>query len=127
MIEITKIYKGTLPRVPFPKMAQAILGIKYELSLVFTNDKLSEKLHVERQGKKGPANILSFPLDRKTGEIFMNPNTIKKEAKNFGYSVKDFYAFLFIHGCLHLLGHDHGPKMESLESKWCKKFGIDTK
>ena len=38
---------------------------------------------------------------------------------------KDGYiAFLFIHGLLHLKGHDHGDTMESLERRYVKQFGI---
>jgi ssRNA-specific RNase YbeY (16S rRNA maturation enzyme) len=37
-------------------------------------------------------------------------------------SLKAYTLFLFIHGCLHLKGIDHGEEMETLEDKFFAKF-----
>jgi ssRNA-specific RNase YbeY (16S rRNA maturation enzyme) len=47
---------------------------------------------------------------------------VKKEAKNFSLSYKEFLTLLIVHGCLHLKGLDHGGKMDKLEEKYSKKF-----
>jgi len=65
--------------------------------------------------------VLSFPLDEKAGEIFLDLET-KKESEEFEMSYKKYLTFLFIHGCLHLKGYDHGAEMEKLEDKFIKKF-----
>ncbi len=44
--------------------------------------------------------------------------------KDFNLSKEGYIAFLFIHGLLHLKGHDHGDIMESLERRYMKKFAI---
>ena len=69
-------------------------------------------MHKEWKKKDDPANVLSFPLDKKSGEIFIYPK---------GNDV----PYLFIHGCVHLKGFKHGKEMDLLEQKFCKKFGID--
>jgi ssRNA-specific RNase YbeY (16S rRNA maturation enzyme) len=45
-------------------------------------------------------------------------------AKDFDRSYENFIYFLFIHGCVHLKGYDHGSTMERIEAKFRKEFGI---
>ncbi len=45
-------------------------------------------------------------------------------AKEFERPYDNFLIFLFIHGCVHLKGYDHGAKMEKVEEKFRKKFKI---
>lgn len=110
---ITNKTKSTLPRVPFLKIKDEILGKNYCLSLVFIGGKKSKELNYKYRGKNKATNVLSFPLDKKTGEIFITPSLAGKEV-----------GFLFIHGCLHLKGMEHGSTMERAESKLRKKFGV---
>ena len=35
-----------------------------------------------------------------------------------------YIGYLFIHGLLHLKGHDHGTDMDRLEAKFVKKFNL---
>ncbi len=116
--------KGTLPSVPFEKIKEAILGKKYSLSLVFCGNRKSKELNKIYRDKDYNPNVLSFPLDKNSGEIFINPHVAKKEALKFDKSYKNFVGFLFIHGCLHLKGMEHGSRMEKAELKFCKEFGI---
>jgi len=48
----------------------------------------------------------------------------KKEAVKFERSYENFFPFLFIHGCVHLKGYDHGAIMESIEAEARKKFNV---
>ena len=121
---ITNKTKSTLPRVPFASIKDAGLGLNYSLSLVFIGEKESEKLNFSYRGKKKPTNILSFPLDKKSGEIFITLSVAKKEASKFDRNFSNFIAFLFIHGLMHLKGHLHGDTMERAESKLRKRFGV---
>ena len=116
--------KGTLPRVPFVEIKNAILGRKYNLSLVFIGDKKSKDLNKTYRNKNKPTNVLSFPLDKNNGEIFITLSVAKKEAVKFHKSFTNFVGFLFIHGCLHLKGMEHGSRMERAEELFQNKFGI---
>lgn len=121
---ITNKTKSTLPRVPFASIKKEALGEKYSLSLVFIGKKKSTNLNYSYREKNKPTNILSFPLDKNTGEIFITLDLTKKEAKKFDRTHDNFVAFLFIHGLMHLKGMEHGSRMEEAEKKLRKKFNI---
>lgn len=116
--------KGTLASVPFAEIKNEILGEKYNLSLVFCGSRKSKELNKTYRDKDYPTNVLSFPLDKNSGEIFITPTVAKKEAVKFDKSNENFVGFLFIHGCLHLKGMEHGSRMDKAEEKFCKEFGI---
>jgi rRNA maturation RNase YbeY len=116
--------KGRLPSLPFVRMKEEILGKGYDLSLVFLDDKESRELNKESRGKEYVPNVLSFPLDRNSGEIFINPKEAKRQSKEFGRSTENMIGFLFIHGLCHLKGMTHGSKMERTEAGFRKIFGI---
>jgi len=116
---ITKTIKGNpaVSRLPFINLKNKVLGKNYNLGLVFIGDKLSKKLNREYRNKDKKANILSFPLTKNEGEIFINIKETKRQSKVFGKSFDDFLKYLFIHGLLHLKGYEHSSKMESEEQK----------
>ena len=113
-----------VPVVSYVEIKNAILGKKYELSLVFPNKKTATELHLDWKDKSGPASILSFPLDKNLGEIFISLDAAKTECKKFDRDYQNYVAFLFIHGCAHLKGYTHGNTMESYEKKIRAKFNI---
>lgn len=121
---ITNKTKSTLPRVPFALMKDKVLGKNYNLSLVFIGETKSKQLNNTYRGKNKPTNILSYPLDKNNGEIFITPRVLKREMKKFKRKYDNFVAFLFIHGLLHLKGMDHGSTMEKAEEIFRRKFKI---
>jgi probable rRNA maturation factor len=116
--------KSTLPRVSFRDIKNAVLGQSYSLSLVFIGRDRSRKLNASYRDKHKPTNILSFPYDETTGEIFICLEKVRKEIKKFDKSFDHLVGFLFIHGLLHLKGMEHGSTMEKAEEKFCNKFGF---
>jgi probable rRNA maturation factor len=115
---------GAIKVLPFARIASQILPKKYELSIVLTDDKLSQKLNRKYRSKNKPANVLSFHLSKKSGEIFLNISRIKKDAKKFELQEKDALVYMLIHALLHLKGHEHGARMDALERRFLKKFKI---
>ncbi len=76
-------------------------------------------------------NVLSFLIASKplVGDIILCHDIIKTEAKEQKKKLRDHYAHLIIHGCLHLLGYDHeldadANKMEKKEINILKAIGI---
>lgn len=64
-----------------------------------------------------------------SGEIFINPEKARSKAKQFDRSFDNYIKFLFVHGLMHLKGHDHetdadADRMEKEEAKARKAFGI---
>lgn len=110
--------------LPYTEVKNKILGKTYELSLMFVGQTRAIALNQAYRQKSYAPNVLSFPLDEKTGEIFICPKVADKEAHKFSLSKDGYIAYLFIHGCLHLKGHDHGDTMDTLERKFLKAFNI---
>ncbi len=109
-------------RIPFEKLARAILGKKYELSLVICGDELARRMNWEYRKKNYRPNVLSFPLSKHEGEIFLNVRTAAREGRRFKVSLRDRLAFLFVHGCFHLKGSRHGRIMEAQEQRILRAF-----
>jgi len=108
----------------FQKIKKTILGEKYDLSLVFVSAKKIQELNKIYRNINKPTDILSFPLSNTSGEILICKTETRKMMKEFGRKFDNFLTFLFIHGCVHLKGFDHGAKMEKVEEKFRKNFGI---
>jgi len=120
----TKGNPKTLKGLPFARMKDAILGKKYDLSLVFVDGREGRKLNKLYRKKDYATDILSFPLSKTEGEIVINQKAADKKAKTFDREPINYLQFLFIHGCVHLKGYAHGSRMESEERKFRKKFKI---
>lgn len=114
----------TYPSFPYETMKNDILGKKYNLSLQFIGPTRAAKLNEQYRHKTYVPNVLSFPLDDTTGEIFICPTVAAREAKKFNLSQSGYVAYLFIHGLLHLKGHDHSDAMEKLEQRYLRKYSI---
>ncbi len=121
---ITNTTKSKLPNFDFVAMKEAVLGKKYELSVIIVGKKEIQKLNNEYREINKPTDILSFPLSDSFGEIYINPEMTKLESKKFDRDYNNFFAFIFIHGLVHLKGFDHGSTMEGIEARFRKQFGI---
>ena len=119
---ITQKTKGRYPNLPFVDIKEHILGKSYGLSLVLIGHTLSRKINKHYRGKDKSANVLAFPFSKKSGELFIDLETVKKQAPSFSLSYRQFIVFIFIHGLLHLKGSRHGSRMETEERKWMKKY-----
>lgn len=109
----------------FTRIASAILPKNYDLSVVFADDKLTRSLNKKYRGKNKPANVLSFPLSKNSGEIFLNSKSIKKDASKFDLSQKNCTIYMFIHALLHLKGLQHSARMDAQERRFLKMFKIE--
>jgi probable rRNA maturation factor len=111
-----------ISKIGYEKIADFALGPKYELSLVFVNKRTIHDLNLKFRRKNKPTNILSFPLSKEGGEIFICPTIARTESKIIGRPLNEYIKYLFIHGITHLKGFDHGSKMEKEENKIREKF-----
>lgn len=121
---LTNTTKAKLPRLAFVDMKNAILGPDYDLSVTIVSEAKIQELNRTHRNKDVPTDILSFPLDDSNGEIYINPEQTAVEAEKFNRPYENFFAFLFIHGLVHLKGFDHGSTMESIEADFRKQFGV---
>ena len=116
--------KTPVATLPYEKIKNDILGHEYVVSLVFVGPKRAQALNRTYRKKTYVPNVLAFPIDDTCGEIYMCTQNLKKEALQYGMSVRIFTGFLFIHALLHLKGHDHSDTMERMEIRYLKKYGL---
>lgn len=114
----------TYPKLPYEAIKTDILGQRYELSLTFVGATRAQALNKAYRQKTYAPNVLSFPLSKTVGEIFITPTVAKKEAAKFNLTPTGYVGFLFIHGCLHLKGLDHGATMDKAEQKYLRKYQL---
>ncbi len=112
------------PRLPYERIADGILGRSYDLSLVICGDTIATRMNREYRGKTYRPNVLSFPLSKKEGEIFLNKAKAQREAQSMKTALTERLTYLFIHACLHLKGLPHGTRMDALEVSWMRKSGF---
>mgnify|MGYP003393351318 CR=1 FL=1 len=114
-----------LPRLSYEDLKVAALGAGYELSVIFVPSVKSRRLNREYRKKDKPTNVLSFPLSKTSGELYLCPTVVRTELPLFKRSFPDHLTALLIHGMLHLKGMTHGSTMERRERQLRKRFGIE--
>ncbi len=125
-----------------------------QISLLITDDEGIREMNRDFRGIDLPTDVLSFPnieyeapgdfsvaeaqsvdiTDPDTGnivlgDIVINENRVREQAKEFGHSEKREFAFLVAHSMLHLCGYDHMEKdeaavMEEKQEKVLESLGI---
>lgn len=123
---LTDTTKGSPLGLPFVRkiklLRNEILGKDYNLSVALVDKKKSQELNKLYRKKNKPTNVLSFTLTKKSGELVLCPDVIKKEEKKFDKKYLELFGYLVIHGMLHLKGYLHSSKMDKAEEKYDKKY-----
>ncbi len=107
-----RVPKGfKLSCVKLLKRIQKLTGKKFaEVSLVLVTSTKIKILNRQYRRINKVTDVLSFIYQVKpkiSGEIFICLSKAKKQSLKFGNSFEQELEFLFVHGCLHLLGYDH--------------------
>ncbi|NLH63466.1 MAG: rRNA maturation RNase YbeY [Erysipelotrichaceae bacterium] len=97
-----------------------------EISVTFVRSASIHKINREYRGIDRPTDVISFAIrddidmdipeeEKDLGDLFINIDYAKKQAKEYGHSYQREIGFLFTHGLLHCLGYDHmEPKDEKV-------------
>ena len=105
-----------------------------QAEIIVIGDKEMAEINRAHRGKNKTTDVLSFAFleDKKIktqylGQIFISFPQIKKQAKQYGVSIKEEFSRMLVHGLLHLAGYDHDSlkkekKMFSLQEKIVKKI-----
>jgi probable rRNA maturation factor len=105
----------------------------YEVSLMFTDSEIVQRLNRDYRGLDEITDVLAFPLlsqresdlpftlppDGVThlGEVIISCPQASEQAGQQGHSFDRELAVLIIHGMLHLLGYDHEEPDEERKMK----------
>lgn len=114
MLSAVRISRARTPRLSYFTAMKKVLGGEYVLELIFATPSIMKKIY----GKN--TNVLSFRLTKNQGQLFLEPNFIRREAPLYNRSFRAHLWALYIHGLLHLKGYVHGQKMELVEKKLCR-------
>lgn len=121
------------------------VSAKASVSLWLCDDAQMRQLNQQHRQIDKPTNVLSFPaydmagdmagqqIDGDApallGDIVIAAETVMCEADDMQMPVADHLIHLFVHGMLHLFGHDHiddelAETMETLEVKFLANIGV---
>lgn len=121
---LSNMTKEHPPRLPFKWLKAEVLGETYDLSFVIVGDRRSQTLNTRFRKQNKPANVLSFPLSRESGEMILNLKQARRDTRRFNMPYRTVVGYLFIHGLLHLKGYQHGRTMEKEESRWLNRLSL---
>lgn len=88
-----------------------------EVSLILVDNEEIHKLNKEYRGVDRPTDVLSFNSDEDIylGDIFISIDKVVSQAQEYEHSFEREFAFLLVHGILHLKGYDHHTPEEEKE------------
>jgi len=134
------------PLESFLRRVQEEVGIPSAgVTVCLVSDAEIARLNETFRKKKGPTDVLSFPMlmRRKPvqlgpgapkvkageylGDIAISPATARRYAKKNGRKLSSELRVLILHGVLHLLGYDHETdrgEMDRVERKLRKRLGL---
>ncbi len=100
------------------------------INVVFVTDAYIKSLNKSYRDKDEATDVLSFNYEKEmpgddsnlVGEIYISVETAKRQAEDVGHDIQDEMNKLFVHGFLHIHGHDHESDkdyevMNTLEEK----------
>jgi len=141
-------WERALPELPALAEAAARAAIAacgrdptaWSLCLLACDDARIAALNRGFRGRDRATNVLSWPAfpalppdepeaPRHLGDIAIALGTVRAEAAARSIPLKDHASHLILHGCLHLLGHDHetgaqAAEMEGIESRVLTGLGL---
>ena len=107
-----------------------------EVSVLFCDDPFIADLNLQYLKKKGPTDVLSFPMGEQgsdqvktLGDIVISLETVARFCSDDRAAMRSEIRLLFCHGMLHLLGHDHGScaAERSMQDKQAQYLGVELK
>lgn len=107
-----------------------------EISVLFCDDPFIAELNLQYLKKKGPTDVLSFPMGgeghggvQTLGDIVISLETVARFCSGDHASMRSEIRLLFCHGMLHLLGYDHGSHVadKRMQEKQAHYLGVHLK
>ncbi len=93
---------------------------RFEIELTTCGDEEIRRINREFRGIDRPTDVLSFPMLEfempkvyvSLGSNIISVDTARRQAEEYGHSLKRELCFLCAHSALHLLGYDHETEDE---------------
>jgi probable rRNA maturation factor len=137
IVDVQEACSGAVPSTTeFQLWAESALkniGEDCELSIRLVDEAESADLNLTYRAKSGPTNVLSFPFEspieispRLLGDLVICAAVVEREATVQNKHLKDHWAHMVVHGCLHLLGYDHIEDEQAQEMEDLEKIILDS-
>lgn len=98
----------------------------YEVSITLVDNTAIAALNREYRGVDAPTDVLSFAMmegeefldlnedgEAVMGDIIISMEKVLEQAREYGHSIEREFAFLVVHGTLHLLGYTHDGQQDT--------------
>ena len=98
----------------------------YEVSITLVDNTAIAALNREYRGVDAATDVLSFAMmegeefldlnedgEAVMGDIIISMEKVVDQAKEYGHSIEREFAFLVVHGTLHLLGYTHDGQQDT--------------
>ena len=88
-----------------------------EVSLILVSNLEIQKINHEFRHLDYPTDVISFESDEEEyiGDIFISVDKVYEQALLYNHSIQREFAFLLVHGLLHLQGYNHLNETEENE------------
>lgn len=104
--------------------------LEKNINIVFVDDEYITQLNKQYLNHNWTTDVISFPLnedDKIEGEIYINVEQAKRQAKEYKVKISEELIRLLVHGTLHLIGYSDTTqrtkqKMRLLEDMYLGKF-----
>ena len=119
----TNIYKSQIKKLFNKALEITNKPQNISVNVVLIDDEQIKQMNKQYRNVDKVTDVLSFPMvedfnnlknefdffsgECNIGDIYINLNKAKQQAKEYGHSTKREFCFLAVHGFLHLLGYDH--------------------
>jgi probable rRNA maturation factor len=97
-----------------------------EVSITLVDNTVIAALNREYRGVDAPTDVLSFAMmegeefldlnedgEAVMGDIVISMEKVADQAREYGHSIEREFAFLVVHGTLHLLGYTHDGRQDT--------------
>ncbi len=98
------------------------------ITVVFVDDRESRRLNRRFLSHDRPTDVIAFPLGEgpnPEGEIYVNLDKARRQARTYHVSAANETARLIIHGTLHLLGYDDRTRAKARRMKAREDMLVD--
>lgn len=120
-----KEYKPLLEDLMDKTLSLLKLDKDMTISIILVKTKKIHEINRDYRQIDRPTDVISFAIcdneddyemmddsSKELGDVFINVDAVRSQAKEYGHSEKREFCFLFIHGLLHCLGYDHMNKKD---------------
>ena len=127
---ISEEIMAAVEKVAYETLVYDEFDTECEVSLSFVSDEEIHEINKNFRDMDKSTDVLSFPqidydVDEVVmtnekgeivlGDIIISVDTAKRQAEEYGHSLKREICFLTVHSMLHLLGYDHMTEEEEAE------------